>query len=51
MSFNMLSGVQFPAEDRDFTFLTNDHTSSGTQLDSYSVGSEFDVAKTTVEVT
>ena len=42
MSFNMLSGVQFPAEARDFTFLTNEHTSFGNRLASYSVG--WDVA-------
>jgi hypothetical protein len=51
MSFNMLSGVQFPAEARDFTFLTKEHTSSRTQLASYSVGSEVDFAGTTVEGT
>lgn len=40
MSFNMLTGVQFPAQARDFTFLTNEQTSSGTLLASYSVSSE-----------
>jgi hypothetical protein len=44
MSFNMLSRVQFPAEARDFTFLTNEHTSSGTHLFSCSVGSKVDFA-------
>jgi hypothetical protein len=36
----MLSGVQFSAEVRDFTFLINEQTSCGTQLVSYSMGGE-----------
>jgi len=40
MAFDMLPGVQFPAEARGFAFLTIERTGCGTHLASYSVGIE-----------